>query len=89
MQCRNDDNIHDREIRLSIGRLRAEGHLICDLGDGNGRYIAANETEFWEMYSRYLKPIKKQSDTLRAMKKSAARQWPNILQMSLFELETA
>jgi hypothetical protein len=83
----NDDNPRDREIRFAIGRLRAAGHLICDLGDGNGRYMAANEAEFWELYSYYVKPIKARAEIALALKKSAARRWPNVLQMSLFNLD--
>ena len=86
-QFQNDDNPHDREIRFSVGRLRAQGHLICDLGDGHGRYMAANEQEFWELYNYYLKPIRSRSAVLCAMKKAAAHKWPNVLQMSLFNLD--
>ena len=87
LHLRNDDNIQDREIRFAVGRLRAKGYLICDLGDGHGRYLAANESEFWELYNYYLKPIRSRSAILHAMKKSAARRWPNVLQMSLFNLD--
>jgi len=85
MELRNDDNIQDREIRYAVGRLRAEGHLICDLGDGNGRWMAANEKEFWEFYGYYVKPIKSRAEVARALKDAAQRRWPNLLQPSLFE----
>ena len=84
---RNDDNPLDREIRYAVARLREQGHLICDLGNGKGRYMAANEAEFWEMYAYYAKPIQKRAETLKAMKKAAAQKWPNMLQPSLFNFE--
>ena len=83
-QFRNDDNPQDREIRYSVGRLRAAGHLICDLGNGNGRYIAANENEFWELYNFYVKPIKARAEIARAMKKAAIKRWPNAMQFNMF-----
>ncbi len=87
---RNDDNPDDRKIRMAVSRLRAEGHLICDLGDGNGRYIAANEKEFWELYHYYVKPIKVRVEIARAMKQAALRKWPDLNQPSLFDtLETS
>lgn len=83
---RNDDNLYDRDIRYAVGRLRAAGHLICDLGDGAGRWMAATEKEFWEFYSYYIKPIKSRADVARALKKSAAKRWPNLMQPSLLDL---
>mgnify|MGYP001198520275 FL=1 len=82
---RNDDHPQDREIRYSVSRLRAQGHLICDLGNGKGRYIAANEKEFWQLYNYYVKPIKARAEVARAMKQAAIRRWPNALQPSLFD----
>lgn len=87
LYLQNDDNLEDRAIRSAVSRLRAQGHLICDLGNGNGRYIAANEVEFWELYNYYLKPIQSRSNVLRAMKKSAQAKWPNVLQPSLFSFD--
>lgn len=87
LYLQNDDNIQDREIRYAVSRLRAQGHLICDLGNGNGRYLAANEAEFWELYTYYLKPIQSRSAVLRAMKKAAQAKWPNVLQPSLFSFD--
>lgn len=82
---RNDDNQYDRDIRYSVGRLRAQGHLICDLGDGAGRWMASTEAEFWEFYSYYVKPIKSRADVARALKKSAQEKFPNLMQPSLFD----
>jgi hypothetical protein len=85
-ELQNDDNMGDRMIRYSVGRLRAAGHLICDLGDGSGRWIAANETEFWEFYGYYIKPIKTKAEVARALKKAAEEKWPNLMQPSLFDM---
>ncbi len=81
----NDDNLYDRDVRYAVGRLRAAGHLICDLGDGAGRWMAANEKEFWEFYGYFVKPIKSKADVARALKKSAQQKWPNLMQPSLFD----
>jgi hypothetical protein len=84
---RNDDHPQDRDIRYAIGRLRKQGHLICDLGDGNGRYLAATEAEFWELYNYYVKPIKARAEVARAMRKAAIHRWPNALQYSMFNTD--
>lgn len=84
LSMQNDDHPQDREIRYAVSRLRRRGYLICDLGDGNGRYLAANENEFWELYNYYVKPIKARAEVARALKKAAAQKFPNLLQPSLF-----
>lgn len=81
----NDDHPLDRAIRASVNRLRKQGHLICDLGNGKGRYLAKDEKEFWEMYSYYATPLKERAEVLRSMKKSALQKWPNVLQPNLFD----
>lgn len=86
LEEQNDDNPLDRDIRYSVGRLRAQGKLICDLGDGAGRWMAATDTEFWEFYGYYVKPIKSRAEVARAMKKAAMEQFPNLLQPSLFDV---
>lgn len=85
-EFQNDDNMYDRDIRYAVGRLREAGHLICDLGDGKGRWMAANESEWWEFYAYYVKPIKSRAEVIRAMKKAAQERWPNLMQPSLFDL---
>lgn len=81
----NDDNLRDREIRYAVGRLRKQGYLICDLGDGAGRWMASNADEFWEFYHYYVKPIKAKADVARALKKAALEQFPDMMQLSLFD----
>ena len=85
IEQRNDDNLLDREIRYSVGRLRMRGYLICDLGSGTGRWIAATAEEFWEFYSYYTKPIKARADVARALKAAALVKFPNLNQPSLFD----
>lgn len=69
----------------AVGRLRKQGHLICDLGDGAGRWIASTADEFWEFYRYYVKPIKAKAEVARALKKSAEAQFPDMMQPSLFD----
>lgn len=83
---RNDGNLRDRDIRYAVGRLRKQGYLICDLGDGAGRWMASTAEEFWEFYHYYVKPIKAKAEVARALKKSADEQFPNLMQPSLFDL---
>lgn len=81
----NDDHPQDREIRYAVGRLRKQGYLICDLGDGAGRWMASNADEFWEFYHYYVKPIKAKADVARALKKAALEQFPGLMQPRLFD----
>ena len=50
---RNDSNYPDRRIRESIERLR-KSMLICDMGDGSGRFMAANYAEYLEFRAKYI-----------------------------------
>lgn len=84
-EYQNDDNLQDRDIRYAVGRLRKQGYLICDLGDGAGRWMASTAEEFWEFYSYYVKPIKAKAEVARALKKAAAEQFPNLMQPRLFD----
>ncbi len=77
---RSDNNTHDRLIRNAISRLRAHGHIICNLGDGGGFFTAETVEEyqsFREYYGRHAWPIMK---TIGKMDKAAAEKWPNPLQ---------
>lgn len=84
---RNDGNPLDREIRYAVQRLRKDGHLICDMGDGGGRWMANTEQEFWEFYSYYISPIRTRREIAEALKSAAKKRWPNLEQPSLFEME--
>lgn len=77
---RNDGNTYDRGVRKSIQRLRLDGHLICNLGNGDGYFMATNNDEylkFRSVFGSHAFPI---METIREMDKAAARQWPNPLQ---------
>lgn len=54
-----DGNVYDRQVRDSLERLRPH-HLICNMGDGKGYFIATTREEYeaWKKYylgSSYLK----------------------------------
>jgi hypothetical protein len=83
----NDSNPQDRLIRASVNRLRKQGHLICDLGDGQGWYLAATAEEFWEMYHFYVKPLRERAEVAQAMKRAARKQFPDLMQPSLFVMD--
>lgn len=84
---RNDDHPLDRDIRESVRRLREQGHLICDMGDGKGRWIAQTREEFWKFYSYFVKPISAKANTARVMVRAAKQKFPDLLQPSLFSSE--
>ena len=69
----NDNNYADRRIRESIERLR-QRMLICDMGDGNGRYLAANYAEYVEFRARYVSrayPIMQTASAMDAVAREA------------------
>lgn len=80
---RNDRNGLDRNVRESVSRLRNQGELICDVGNGEGRWMAANIDEFWKFYAYFVSPISAKAYTARVLKKSALEKF-NQLQLSLF-----
>ena len=80
---RNDDNSADRDIRYSVARLRKRGVLICDMGDGAGRYIASTVEEYQAFRLRYGSRAFEVMEILREMDKAAEREWPNPLQQRL------
>ena len=85
---RTDANGYDRQIRDSVERLRNHGVLILNLNDGRGRYLCASEAEYHEFRGTYLKQVQSIAAVLRVMDKQAVRVYPNILQPSLFDLES-
>ena len=42
--------LNDRNVRERIEELRNEGHLICNLQDGNGYFLAENEEDIEQQY---------------------------------------
>ena len=80
---RNDQNTADRDIRDSVSRLRKRGVLICDMGDGTGRYIASTVEEYQAFRLKYSSRAYEVLETVREMDKAAAQEWPNPLQQRL------
>ncbi len=75
-----DTDASDRSVRHSIERLRHQGHMICNMGNGEGYYLAATVEEyqrFRAMYGAHAVPI---LEAIREMDKTAAERWPNPLQ---------
>lgn len=81
---RNDENLADRQIRESVARLRRQGMLICDMGDGSGRFLAGSEGEYQAFRLKYGGRAYEVIETLREMDKAAQKIWPNALQPGLF-----
>ena len=80
---RDFNNRYDRAIRASVERLRHAGHLICDLGDGSGRFFASCKEEylaFRAVYGSHAFPI---LENIHRMDKAAAAVWPDPLQPGL------
>lgn len=84
---RNDGNLLDRDIRYSVSRLRKQGKLIGDRGNGAGRYMIRTEDEFWKWYGYYVKPMAERRQIAEAMKDAAREQFPSLLQPGLFGAE--
>jgi hypothetical protein len=84
---RTDANTCDRQIRDAVERLRSHGVLILNLNDGRGRYLCANEAEYHEFRSVYVKQVMSIAAVIRTMDKQATRVYPNLLQPSLFDLD--
>jgi hypothetical protein len=80
---RTDQNRADRAIRKSVERLRSNGLIICNLGDGSGWFLPASAEEyrsFRAMYGSHAFPI---LDNIKAMDRTAQDTWPNPLQPGL------
>lgn len=50
-------NLSDREMRKAIEILNEKRHVVCNLMDGRGYYIPANEMEYLE-YERIINSYK-------------------------------
>jgi hypothetical protein len=79
----NDNNPADRQIRESVERLRKRGVLICDMGDGVGRYMAETYDEYKAFRAKYGSRAFAIIDTLHEMDEAAKREFPDILQPRL------
>lgn len=80
---RSDGNTYDRQLRQSISRLRMRGHIICNLGEGSGYFLATTPEEyqaFRSYFGAHAFPI---METIRELDKAAEEKWPNPLQPRL------
>lgn len=79
----NDGNLADRQIRETVNRLRRSGVLICDMGDGVGRYLAETADEYQAFRLKYGSRAYEVLETLREMDKAAEQEFDNALQPRL------
>ena len=86
---RSDSNIYDRQVRESVARLRKGGLLVCDVGDGSGKFLAVSAQEYQAFRQYYGAQAFEKLEILRAMDRAADEQFPNRLQPSLFDLSEA
>ena len=82
-QEQNDGNLYDRAIRESVMRLRRRGVLICDMGDGTGRFLAETVDEYQAFRLKYGSRAFEVMETLREMDKAAEQEFPNSKQPRL------
>lgn len=69
----NDSNYADRQVRDSVERLRNAGALICDMGNGEGRFMASTLDEYQAFRAKYGSMAFKIIATLSEMDKAAAQ----------------
>ncbi len=82
-RIQSDDNPFDRQIRESVARLRRSGVLICDMGDGHGRYLAATLEEYQAFRQYYGAGAFEKLATIQEMDKAAKEEWSDPLQEKL------
>lgn len=74
----------DRRVRKSVERLRNDGQIICNMGNGEGYYEAETQAEylaFRAVYGSHAFPI---LATIKQMDAAAEKRWAGVLQPSLF-----
>lgn len=79
----NDNHAGDRHVRESVERLRKQGVLICDMGDGVGRYLPETVEEYRAFRAKYGSRAFAILDTVREMDKAAEQEWAELLQPRL------
>lgn len=79
----DDSNRADREIRESVKRLRRAGVLICDMGDGRGRFLADNKAEYDAFRTYFGAAAFEKMETLRAMDDAVVCEFPDEQQPRL------
>ena len=79
--------LNDRNVRERIEELRNEGHLICNLQNGNGYYIAEDEEDIRRHVTQNMSRVRSLLRSLKpfmdALKESESEK---IGQMTIFEL---
>jgi DNA-binding FadR family transcriptional regulator len=80
---RSDDNVSDRQIREAVRRLRRQGVIICDMGDGRGRFLAETSDEYQAFRQYFGAGAFEKIETMHEMDKAAQQLWPNALQPRL------
>ena len=79
----NDNHHGDRHIRESVERLRKQGVLICDMGDGVGRYLPETVEEYRAFRAKYSSRAFAIIDTVREMDEAAKSEWSEFEQPRL------
>lgn len=82
-QDQNDNHPGDRHIRESVERLRKKGVLICDMGDGVGRYLPETVEEYRAFRAKYSSRAYAIIATVNEMDEAAKQEWPDLLQPRL------
>ena len=75
-----DANIFDRQVRRSIERLRHQGHLIANMGNGDGYYVISKLEEYQAFRAMYVSHAVPIMEAARQMDREAERKWPNPAQ---------
>lgn len=79
----NDSNLADRKIRFSIARLRMQGVLVCNLGNGLGSYLAETVEEYKEFRTFYGAAAFEQLRIIESMDEAAKKEFPDLQQPRL------
>lgn len=80
---RNDSNVADRQVRESIARLRTQGVLVCNMGDGLGSYLAETLTEYQEFRAYFGSAAYEKIAIINKMDDAAKEIFPDLLQPRL------
>lgn len=80
---RNDGNVYDRKIREAVNRLRKQGVLICDMGDGAGRFLPESMDEYRAFRTKFTSFAYDIIETAKEMDKAAITEFPDGLQPKL------
>lgn len=77
---RGDLNIYDRQVRRCIERMRRAGHIICNLGGGDGYFLAESVDEYQAFRAVYGGRAFQIIETVKVLDQAAGQQWENPLQ---------